>query len=109
MKRTHDRQRKTCVCHVNMLKLYVNRGEDIESKCSAITPVASIVVASDSDIDADGLNLQSSLVLAGRLNNSKVLENLNSQLVHLCDPQQTDIVKFINFFMSLFSDVPTRT
>jgi hypothetical protein len=106
---TPDRQRKTSVCHVNMLKLYVNRGEDVESKCSVITPVASIMVASDSDIDADGLNLQSTLVLAGRLNNSKILENLNSQLVHLSDPQQTEIVKLINFFMGWFSEVPSCT
>lgn len=70
------------MCHVNLLKLYVSRGEEIkELKSSVITPVVSIVIASDSDVDEDGLNLQSTLMLGGRLNNSMILENLNSHLI----------------------------
>lgn len=70
------------MCHVNLLKLYVSRGEEIkELKSSVITPVVSIVIASDSDVDEDGLNLQSTLMLRGRLNNSMILENLNSHLI----------------------------
>jgi len=107
--RTPDRQRKTRVCHVNMLKLYVSRGEDMESKSSVITPVASIVIASNSDVDEDGLKLQSTLMLGGRLDNSTILGNLNSHLSHLSDGQRADIVKLINSFLGLFSDVPTCT
>lgn len=70
------------MCHVNLLKLYVSRGEEIkELKSSVITPVVLIVIASDSDVDEDGLNLQSTLMLGGRLNNSMILENLNSHLI----------------------------
>ncbi|GAA6103385.1 uncharacterized protein LOC114796860, partial [Tachysurus ichikawai] len=54
--RTPDRQRKTGVCHVNMLKLYVSREEDLESKSSGIIPVASVVIVSDSSVDEDGLS-----------------------------------------------------
>lgn len=67
------------------------------------------MIASDSDVDEDGLNLQSTLVLGGRLNNSTILENLTSHLAHLSDSQRTDIVKLINSSSELFSDVPTRT
>lgn len=37
------------------------------------------------------------------------MECLNSYLIHLSAPQQTDIIKLINSFLGLFSDVPTRT
>lgn len=107
--RTPDRRRKTCLCHVNMLKLYVSREEDPESKSSVIAPVASVVVTSGSGPDEDGLNLQSPLASSGRLNNSKILENLNSHLLHLSDNQRTDMVELINSFLCLFSDVPSRT
>ncbi len=107
--RTPDRQRKTCLCHINMLKLYVSREEDGESKSSVITPVASAVALLDNDADEDGLNLRSTLVSGGKLNNSKVLENLNDYLVHLSDPQRTEMTRLINSFPRLFSDVPMRT
>ncbi len=63
--RTPDRQRKTRLCHINMLKLYVSREEDGESKSSVITPVASAVALLDNDADEDGLNLRSTLVSGG--------------------------------------------
>lgn len=107
--RTPDRQRKIRVCHVNMLKLYVSREEELESKSSGITPVASVEIVSDSDVDEDRLSLHNTLISGGRLNNSKILESLSSHLIHLSDPQQTDIIKLINSFLGLFSDVPTRT
>ncbi len=72
------------MCHVNVLKLYVSREEDSESKSSV---VASVVVLSNDGPDEDGLNLQCPLVTSGRLNNSKVLQDLNSDLLHLSDDQ----------------------
>ncbi len=64
---------------------------------------------SDNDSDEDGLNLRRALVSGGKLNNSKVLDNLNSYLVHLSDPQRTDMTRLINSFPRLFSDVPMHT
>lgn len=94
-----------------MLKLYVSHEEDLESKSSGIIPVASVVTVSDSDVDVDedGLSLHNTLISGGRLKNSKILECLRSHLIHLSDPQQTDIIKLINSFLGLFSDVPTCT
>ncbi len=106
--RTPDRRRKTRLCHINMLKLYASREEDSESRSSAIIPVAS-VVTSEGGPDEDGLTLQSPLVSSGRLNNSKVLEDLNSHLLHLSDDQRADMVELINSCLCLFSDVPSRT
>lgn len=97
------------MCHVNMLKLYVSREENEESKSFIIFPVASAVSVSDSDVDEDGLSLHNTLVSGDKMNNSMVLENLNSHLVHLSDPQRNDIIKIINSSLGLFSDIPTRT
>ncbi len=92
-----------------MLKLYASREEDSESRSSVIIPVASVGVTSDGGPDEDGLTLQSPLVSSGRLNNSKVLEDLNTHLLHLSGDQRADMVELINSFLCLFSDVPSRT
>lgn len=108
--RTPDRRRKTRVCHINMIKRYVVRGKEQESK-SSIIPSASISVVSLSctDEDNDELCLRSMPTSSVRLNNSEVLSDLNSYLLHLSDVQRADVVKLINSFLCLFSDVPTQT
>ncbi|KAL0153020.1 hypothetical protein M9458_051619 [Cirrhinus mrigala] len=108
--RTPDRRRKTRVCHINMIKRYVVRGKEQESK-SSIIPSASISVVplSCTDEDNDELCLRSMPTSSVRLNNSEVLSDLNSYLLHLSDVQRADVVKLINSFLCLFSDVPTQT
>lgn len=104
---THDRQRKTRVCHINMLKRYVVRDEQKELN-SSIVPVASLSVVSLCR-DEDGLNLRSMPMSDVRLNNSETLAALNSHLCHLSANQRDDIVSLIQSFLGLFSDVPTQT
>lgn len=106
--RTPDRRRKCRVCHINMLKHYVSREDDLESKSSVIAPVA-VVITSDSGSDEDGLSMLKSLISCGKLNNSQALSVLKSQLLHLSDIQQSEMLDLINCFPSLFLDVPSRT
>ncbi|KAL1269183.1 hypothetical protein QQF64_031472 [Cirrhinus molitorella] len=57
---TPDRRRKTQVCHINMIKCYVVRGEEKESKSSVIPSVPiSVVPLSCLDDDNDELCLRS--------------------------------------------------
>ncbi len=104
---TPDRQRKTRVCHINMLKRYVARGKGEESK-SSVVPVASSAMVLPTTND-DGLCLRSMPASGVRLNNSEVLLDLNSHLLHLTEDQKADIVLLIQSFLGLFSDVPTQT
>ena len=45
----------------------------------------------------------------GRLNNSEMLSRLEDCFPHLAPSQREDVIGLINFNLSLFSDVPTRT
>ncbi len=105
---TPDRQRKTRVCHINMLKRYVARGKREESK-SSVVPVASSAMVSPTSMNDDGLCLRSMPGSGVRLNNSEILSDLNSHLLHLTEDQKADIVTLIQTFLGLFSDVPTQT
>ncbi len=105
---TPDRQRKTRVCHINMLKRYIARGKGEESK-SSVVPVASSALVLPTSTNEDGLYLRSMPTSGVRLNNSEILSDLNSHLLHLTEDQKADIVSLIQSFFGLFSDVPTQT
>ncbi len=105
---TPDRQRKTRVCHINMLKRYIARGKGEESK-SSVVPVASSALVLPTSTNEDGLYLRSMPTSGVRLNNSEILSDLNSHLLHLTEDQKADIVSLIQSFFGLFSDVPIQT
>ena len=42
--KTPDQRRKSCVCHINMLKPYISHSEFREVSSSCVVPVASVNV-----------------------------------------------------------------
>lgn len=113
---TPERRRKTCMCHVNMLKRYHSRENaktDQEKSEVVQTSVpasfALIVTENPKTIDDDDLLTRHSSHQSARLPNSEMLRVLPSQLKHLSGEQQCDITQLIHNFPCLFSDVPTRT
>ena len=101
--RTPDRQKKKRLCHINMLKKYVDRNPS-----EVVTPVMCVVdnkvdQTTDDDIDVDKK-------CAGvKLKNSDVLCDLDKKLGHLSPDEKEDVEKVIGDFPELFSDVPGRT
>ena len=103
---TPDRRKQTQLCHVNMLKPYVERSSDPVSQ-----PVNVNVVASEPKEDL-GSELSSNSfgpTDTTRLTNTDVLRNLDSKLSHLTESQRQDLKKLLLEFEHLFPDVPTRT
>ena len=103
---TPDRRKQTQLCHVNMLKPYVERSSDPVSQ-----PVNVNVVASEPKEDL-GSELSSNSfgpTDTTRLTNTDVLWNLDSKLSHLTEGQRQDLEKLLLEFEHLFPDVPTRT
>ena len=103
---TPDRRKQTQLCHVNMLKPYVERSSDPVSQ-----PVNVNVVASEPKEDL-GSELSSNSfgpTDTTRLTNTDVLRNLDSKLSHLTEGQRQDLEKLLLEFEHLFPDVPTRT
>ena len=105
---TPDRRKQTQLCHVNMLKPYVERASD-----PVLQPVNVNVVVSEPTEDL-GSELSSNTCSFGptdttRLTNTDVLQNLDSKLSHLTESQRLDLEKLLLEFEHLFPDLPTRT
>ena len=103
---TPERRKQTQLCHVNMLKPYVER-----SSTPVLQPVNVNVVVSEPKED---LSSELSIDSFGptdttRLMNTDVLRNLDSKLSHLSESQHQDLEKLLLEFKHLFPDVPTRT
>ncbi|XP_073807553.1 uncharacterized protein [Danio rerio] len=108
--RTPDRRRKTRVCHVNMLKAYLVRQDQIEKK-EVTKPIALMNMDFDisTEADEDGLVLRNAPQQCALLQNSKILKNLSSHLTHLTETQKKDVKNLIEQFPELFHDTPTQT
>ncbi len=79
--RTPERRRKTRICHINMLKLYVSRPDSKDSPSSSVLTPAAVtsvnVVASEYSPCEDDLHLGSACLSGARLQNSKALVTLH--------------------------------
>lgn len=101
---TPDRKKKSRVCHINMLKEYIDR----EPPC--LSPIVSVSVSQPlySPCD-DGLDDRHSSVSGARLRNSEILADLDAYLAHLSDPAKSDVRELIKDYSTLFGDIPTQT
>ncbi len=106
--KTPDRKRKTRVCHINMLKLYVSRPKP---KCTVPSPVIVSVSAGPSDYSpsVDDLRIGSACLSDISLKNSETLAVFSSKLSHLSSSSQKELMQLTGKYSSLFSDVPTVT
>ncbi len=111
---TPDRKCKTCVCHVNRLKTYVDRAHyevtADQTECSPLpASIATVGVVANYSMEEDGLMNSAVPVSSTRLKNSAILQNLPHFLSHLTDEHSKDLTKLLYAFPTLFSDVPCRT
>ena len=105
---TPGRRKKNQLCHINMLKLYRERNEEIKPLCVA---TEAITATSATKVDNDvGLNAQNNggihdLSTDGclRLQNSDVLANLDAKFVHLTDDtEKTELKRLVLDYEHLF-------
>jgi hypothetical protein len=97
--KTPDRRKKTQMCHVNMLKPYFSREE---------TPADSSVGAVSSQTETTG-DCSTEVGAPIRLNNSEILQNIDSKLQHFDCGARDSIRDLLFEYQDLFPDVPTRT
>ena len=99
---TPARRKQTQLCHVNMLKPYVDRDSTV-----TVHPVN--VVTSDPDEVVSSCSENFNLPGTAKLMNSDILQDLDSKLSHLLPSQRQDLEHLLQEFEHLFPDVPTRT
>ena len=102
---TPDRRKSTQLCHVNMVKPYVERG------------VKKPVMVTDCNIKnnstqehktwGDTLNLDVECKI--RLSNSEILDDLETKLNHVPHDKRIPLIKLLLKYRSVFPDVPNRT
>ncbi|XP_057704204.1 retrovirus-related Pol polyprotein from transposon 412 isoform X2 [Corythoichthys intestinalis] len=101
---TPDRRKKTRVCHINMLKPYIDRDKSTAAPITALSAAQPPYHPS-----VDGLNEKHSSTSCARLQNSEVLMNLEVYLAHLSSPARSDICNLIHRYSRLFQDIPSQT
>lgn len=96
---TPNRRKNKQLCHINMLKPYVNRDDS-----EIVSPISTIVTSSleeNEDFEIPSGTLQSQ--------NSNILKNIDSKLTHLSHRYQAELKKVLCSYQSLFPDIPRRT
>ena len=109
---TPDRQRKTRICHINMLKPYLTREPvltpDVVQSGPSLASCASALIVAEEPTKSDD-EVKTNKLPTLRLPNSDMLSNLRPFLCHLSQEHQDDVIALLQSFPSLFGDVPSRT
>lgn len=105
---TPERRRKTCSCHINMLKPFHSRAPGQEEPKAAVPAVSTASLMCVASV-SDGLVGLTDSKHCGRLSNSELLSKIGSHLSYFPEAQRHDILGFIHSYPTLFSDVPSCT
>ena len=120
--KTQGRRKSQQLCHVNMLKLYIDRQDSVKPvlhACSSALnsneqcktnepcePSEPMLTEESTDYHQDSTDM---FPTNTRLSNSDILDNLDSKLEHLESEKQSELKKLILDYKHLFPDVPSRT
>lgn len=102
---TPERRQKTRLCHVNLLKPYVERDASEQV----------VLLAHDNRIEVEAqANCEDDVAphvkpIMARLNNSIAMVDLGTQLSYLTCPQIEDVIWLVGEHQSLFKDTPGLT
>lgn len=106
--KTPDRRKSTQLCHVNMLKAYIDRNS---TDSQIVHPINAITSDPDINLCDENVGLQTldSKLGTAKLQNSDILKNLELKFTHLEPLQQQQLQDLIYEYKHLYPDVPTRT
>ena len=102
---TPGRRKQKQLCHVNMLKQYIDRDS------SSVTPISvvSSVPQEQSEMNSEDMNFIKSDPASSKLQNSDILKDLDQKLSQLDPVQRKELKQLIYQYEHLFPDIPTRT
>ena len=104
---TPGRRKNKQMCHVNMLKKYVDRESSNETPVLVVNTVSQDINSLDPEFTY-GMSVKPDPGPA-KLENSDIINNLDQKLSHL-EPEQCEQLKsVIHDYIELFPDIPSRT
>ncbi|XP_052093704.1 uncharacterized protein LOC127729824 [Mytilus californianus] len=107
--KTPGRRKQNRVCHIHMLKPYVERTNEYESKPVATLAMVKLENNHDKPDVIEPPFSSKTMDQTVRLKNSKILSNLDSKFAHLSFDRREKIKALVFSFKNLFPDVPNKT
>ncbi len=90
---TPDRWRKSRICHVNMLKSYVDINGSGVNLVTSVSAVNIVGLSTGYAPEVDGLIDKDVLTSCGRFSNSAILSTLQNYLSYLSEKYRNDIIE----------------
>ena len=104
---TPGRRKQKQMCHINMLKKYIDRNS---SNVKPVNSVNSVPQETENSNLYEHFNkTENTDPSPAKLNNSDILNNLDQKLSHLDQTQKEELTQLIHEYEHLFPDIPTRT
>ncbi|MDA3086465.1 RNase H-like domain-containing protein [Campylobacter sp. CS_ED1] len=104
---TPGRRKQKQMCHVNMLKKYINRDSSFVKPVSVVGSVPP--ESSDCDENCVSDIRENTDPGPAKLQNSDILRNLDQKLSHLNEYERGELKQLLHEYEHLFPDIPTRT
>ena len=104
---TPGRRKHKQLCHINMLKKYIDRDSD-SSVISSVSIVNS-VPHEQYQTDYEEMNSVNCEPLSSKLQNSDILHDLDQKLSHLDPDKKHELKQLILEYEHLFPDIPSKT
>ncbi|XP_077977779.1 uncharacterized protein LOC144433347 [Glandiceps talaboti] len=105
--KTPGRRKESQLCHINMLKEYVERDENSKSK--SVSSTVTTQLSDHNDDEEDSQSEGQGVDCDFKLKNSDILADLDTKLSHLSRERSEELKNLILEFKHLFSDVSEKT
>ena len=102
---TPGRRKQKQLCHINMLKRYIDRDSSVILSVNLVNPVPQ----EQNQMDSEDMNFVKSDPSSSKLQNSDILKNLDQKLSHLDSDKRLELKQLILEYEHLFPDIPSRT
>ena len=102
---TPGRRKQKQLCHINMLKKYIDRDSNVISSVNIVNSVPH----EQNQMDSDDMNFEKSDNSLSKLQNSDILQNLDQKLSHFDEDKSLELKQLILDYEHLFPDIPSRT
>ena len=102
---TPGRRKQKQLCHINMLKKYIDRDSSVISSVNLVNSVP----LEQNQMDSEDMNFVKSDPASSKLKNSDILKNLDQKLSHLSSDKRLEMKQLILEYEHLFPDIPSKT
>ena len=102
---TPGRRKRKQLCHINMLKKYIDRDRSVISSVNLVNSVPH----EQNQMDSEDMNFVKSDPSSSKLQNSDILKDLDQKLSQLDSDKRLELKQLILEYEHLFPDFPYRT